>query len=531
MVMSAGDRKKREQLVTAFLVIVVLALAMLDTGAIFVRLDASRNKMFSISDVSKRIARELPDRVAITYYMSDKLASRYPFPQQIKDMLGEYAIYSGGRITLSVVDPAASKTPIQPESLGIAARQMQVVEKQEVNLATIYSGIVIQYLDKVESLPFVSDVVSLEYEVSSRIRTLVSGKNRTVGILLGDGRKSLDNDYRYLMQELQSQFTVQPIQPGADIPPGLSTLFVIGNRDLDEYDLFPVDQYIMAGGKALFAVDTIDVDLAQQLRAQKVSNTAVVDMLASYGVRVMDELVLDSSNKRISFRYSQNQIMMVNYPHWIAVTDKTVSKDNPITARFAGLDLYWPCPLEEIARQGVTEQALVSTTTDAWVMKDTFETNPALSQTPAVQDTGQRGQYTVALTLSGTFASYFKDRPAPTRPGEKARAGSPLASSPSTRLVVVGDVDFASDLIEYTQANYNLPFLSNCAEWLGMEDDLLAIKTRSQVDVRLNAISDPALKSRAMLSAQIINVAVVPLLVAAFGIIRLAVRRRKRGEK
>jgi ABC-2 type transport system permease protein len=531
VVKAQGERKKREQLLVTLLVVAVIVLAALDAGRFFVRLDVSKNRMFSISDVSKKIARELPEHVTITYYVSEKLSSRYSFPQQIKDMLGEYATYSRGKIDLAVVDPGKSKTPRNLESLGIVAQQMQVVEKQEVNVATVYSGVVIQYLDSYQTLPFVSDVGTLEYEISSKIRSLETKQERSIGILLGDKRKSLDRDYRYLMQELQPRFRVEPIQPGAEIPPGIQALFVIGNRDLDEYDLLPVDQYIMGGGKALFAVDSIDVDLAQQLRATKVADTAVSDMLAAYGVRVKDELVLDSVNQRIQFRLTPTQIMVVNYPHWIAVSGATVSRTNPITARFAGLDLYWPSPLEPIERQGVKAETLVSTSPNAWVMKDRFETNPALSNTPVMQDTGQRGQYTLALTLSGTFTSFFEGRPAPTRTGEKPRSAVMRGKSPDTRLVVVGDADFASDMVQYTQASYNLAFLSNCAEWLAREDDLLAIKTRSQVDLRLNGIADPALKSRAMLVSQLINVALVPLLVVAFGVIRLAMRRRKKGER
>jgi gliding-associated putative ABC transporter substrate-binding component GldG len=531
VVKETAEKKKREQLIIALLGLAIIALAALDMGRFFVRLDLSRNGMYSISDVSKKIARYLPEQASLTYYVSDKLAGRYPFPQQIQDMLGEYATYSGGKISFSVMDPAKSKQPLQLENLGIVSQQMQVVEKQEINLATVYSGIVIRYLDRYETLPFVSDIGTLEYDISSKIRSLVSKKDRAIGILLGDSSKSLDQDYRYLNSELQSQYRIQPIQPGADIPPDLTALFVIGNKDLDEYDLFPVDQFIMSGGKALFAVSAINVDLAQQLRATKVDNTAIVDMLAAYGARIRDELVLDSVNQRISFSVQANRMMVVNYPMWITVSDRTVAKDNPITARFAGLDLYWPSPLESIEREGVKAEALVSTSPDSWVQKDTFETNPLLTQATGGQDTGPRSQHVLALTLSGILKSFFQGKQIPTRAGEQSRWTTVRAESSDTRLVIVGDAEFASDMIQYTQASYNMEFLSNCAEWLGREDDLLAIKTRSQVDLRLNAMTDPARKSRAMLSSQIINVAIIPLLVVAFGVLRLALRRRKRGEQ
>jgi ABC-type uncharacterized transport system involved in gliding motility auxiliary subunit len=93
---------------------------------------------------------------------------------------------------------------------------------------------------------------------------------------------------------------------------------------------------------------------------------------------------------------------------------------------------------------------------------------------------------------------------------------------------VVADADFAADAIQYTQAEYNLVFLSNCVEWLSMEDDLLAIKTRAQADTRLSRISEPGRRAAAMRASQVINVVVVPLLVIAAGVARLLLRRRNK---
>jgi gliding-associated putative ABC transporter substrate-binding component GldG len=529
VVRAAGEAKKREALVVMLLAVSIAALAALNAGRFFLRLDLSRNAMFSISEVSKGIVRDLSERVSITYYKSEKLAGRYPFPQQIEDILGEYATYSGGKISLSIADPAALKNAANPETFGVTPRQMQVTERQEVNLATVYSGIVIQYLDRYETLPFVSDPGSLEYEVSSKIRALVSQKQKAIGILIGDGQKSLDQNYRYLMQELESQYRVETVQRGADVPPNLTALFVIGNKDFDEYDLFPIDQYIMAGGKALFAVDAVDIDLSSQWRAVKTERTAIFDMLSGYGVRVKDELALDSVCQRLPLRAQNNQVMVVPYPFWITVTAASVNMSNSITSRWAGLDLYWPSPLETVERQGVKAETLVSSSSEGWVMKDSYQIDPLLSQTPSVQETGPRGASILALTLTGSFKSYFLGKQIPTRAGEKTRWSSIAGSSSAdTRIVVIGDADFASDMIQYTQAEYNPAFLSNCAEWLGMQDDLLTIKTKSQADVRLNKITEPAAKARAILGVQILNMAVVPLCVVAFGVVRLILRRRRR---
>ena len=132
------------------------------------------------------------------------------------------------------------------------------------------------------------------------------------------------------------------------------------------------------------------------------------------------------------------------------------------------------------------------------------------------------------MALSGTFRSAYAGRGVNGSRGEAGSAGPPLASSAPTRIIVVGDADFASDMIQYTQAQYDMTFLSNCAEWLAQQDDLLAIKTRAQGDTRLDAISDPARKSAAMRTSMIVNVALVPLIVVVCGVARLLIRRRRR---
>jgi ABC-type uncharacterized transport system involved in gliding motility auxiliary subunit len=522
-------RTRSQRLALAVLLAADIILAAAVGARFFLRLDLSRNSMYTLSAASKAIVAGLPEQVSLTYYVSDKLRSRYPFPAQVEDLLNEYAGMSRGKVAVASMDPVKSKRPIAPEQLGIVAQQMQVVEREETTVATVYSGIVIQYLDRSEALPFVTDLSTLEYDLSSKIRALVSGSERTVGILIGDAQKSLQQNFRYLQQELSLQFQLREVQKGKEVPADISVLFVIGSRDLDAFDMLPVDQFVMRGGKALFAVDSVDVNLPAGLAATVSPGKSLAAALAGWGVRVKDSLVLDALNQRISFRTQQGQYMVVNYPHWVTVSDRDVARNNPITARFAGLDLYWPCALELASVPGVEGEAIVKSTPNAWTMEGRFETNPALSQILA-QQAPQRAQYPLVVGLSGEFSSSFADRPLPTRAGESPPKGPLARRSPPTRLLVVADADFASDMIQYTQAEYNMVFLSNCAEWLSQEDDLLAIKTRAQVDTRLSRIQDPAQRAAAMRASQAVNVVVVPLLVVAAGVARLLLRRRKKRE-
>jgi gliding-associated putative ABC transporter substrate-binding component GldG len=517
--------RRLQRRVIACLVVLDVLLAFIVSARFFLRVDLTRNHLYTLSKTSKDIVAGLPEQLSMTYYVSDALRGRSQFPSQVSDVLDEYATWSRGRVSASSVDPSKAKVVTSMESLGVTARQMQVVDRDQVNLATVYSGIVLRYLDRTAVLPFVSDISTLEYDLSSQIRALVADRSRSIGIILGDKRQSLGESYTYLQRELASQFKLRTIAVGNEIPADISTLLVIGTLDVDEPTAFRVDQFIMRGGRVLFAVDPVAVDLAAGLRASLTPGTAVVDALGYYGVRVQPQIVMDVLNQKISFNVQQGRYMIVNYPQWVTVSGRDVDASHPITARFAGLDLYWPCPLEPITRQDVTVRILATTSPDGWVMKENFETNPMIVQTMKGQS-GATGKYTLVVALSGAFRSAYADRPVPTRPGEK-QAQAPLTSCTApTRLIVVGNAAFASDMIQYTQASYNLAFLSNCVEWLSQEDDLLAIKTRSQADTRLNAVSDPARKTVLMRRSIALNVVMVPLCVVGVGTVRLLRRRR-----
>jgi ABC-type uncharacterized transport system involved in gliding motility auxiliary subunit len=102
-----------------------------------------------------------------------------------------------------------------------------------------------------------------------------------------------------------------------------------------------------------------------------------------------------------------------------------------------------------------------------------------------------------------------------------------VESTKDSRIIVVGDADFLSDLLQFTEAGYNMDFLANTAQWLGNSEDLLSIKTRTARDTRLNKIQDPAQRLRAVLSTELITLVLVPLAVIGFGIGRLVWRRKK----
>ena len=522
--------KKNQEKILLGLVLAAAVLLAANSLLFFGRLDLTENKAFTISEVSKNLFKDLPDRLTITYYVSGKLAKLSPIPGQIEDLLREYAAHGRGKIRVMVTDPAAGNQAQQIEKLGIVPQQIQVLEKNEQTVAVVYSGIVLSYLDSRETLPVVFDFASLEYDLTLRIKKLVKGESRTLGIVLGKKESSLQGDFQLLANSLSRYYTVKEVKRGEPVPADLTALFVLGGKDLEDYDLFPLDQYVMKGGKVLFAAEGVDVSLQANLKAEPLRDQPLLKLLAAYGVTVEPSLVLDSACRRIPVRKNSGPMIiqsMERYPHWVSIQGSGLSRKNPITARLSALDLLWPSPLKIQERPGLSAEVIASSSADSWLQRDRLMTNPYEAPAFKAFAADSAGKYPLAATLKGGFQSYFKGRPAPVRAGEKSPWAETVPASPETRLLVVGDSDFASDLMRYSESTYNLAFFENALDWLSSDDSMASIRTRTARDLRLSKIEDPKRKAGAILFAEVVNIGLVPLAVLAFGLLRSLRRREK----
>lgn len=495
-------KRKRFEIITTVLFIAVLLFAGLNAVRFFTRFDITENKIYTISEVSKNLFEDIEEQVTITYYRSNRLKNLSQIPEQVEDMLNEYAAFSRGKIVVHSVDPAEAGEEQLAESFGIVPQQVEVLEKNERSFALIYSGIVIEYLTEYTAIPVVVRTETLEYDLTTKIRSLIYDRERTVGIIVGDVNKNLEQDYTMFLQSLQGTFIYREIPMGEPIPPDITVLLVLGNKDIMEEHIAVIDGFISAGGNALFLAESVYIDLAANLQAGKIENSALTDYLRSYGIELEPYFVCDEYNRdfRIPAQMFGNVAWQIigPYPLWISILQNNVSGSNPVTARFSGLDLLWPNPLTIAERkEGHEYEILMESSEESWLLKDNFNTNPYQAQMLRMYKKESRGQYPLGISVTG-----------------------------ASRIAVIGDADFASNLMQYSNSTYNIGFLQNMLEWLSNDDELLEIKTRGQRDMRLNKIQDPEGKKRVYIVSAVFNIVIIPIFFIAFGVRRF-IRRKK----
>ncbi len=524
------DMLKKEKQLMILIIAGLVLFAVLST-LYFFRIDFTASHSNTLSKVARNFYKELSDTVRITYFISPSLKAKHPGPQMIEDFLLELQAVSRGKIVVTLSNP--EKDTYKAESLGIKPQQMQVVEKSEQRIALVYSGIAVEYLDRSFALPAVIATDTLEYELLKGIRALVNQKENSAGILIGDGDKSFAQDYRYLKAYLEKGgYTVQEIEKGKQIEKNITVLFVIGNSALTRYDAYFIDQYIMHGGRVFFAVKGVNINANYNLFAQPVSENGIIDLLASYGIIVKRELVLDASNLTVPFQQptytGMFTIQYVPYPHWIVIDKKYVNANHLLTARFNGLDLYWPSPIEYTDSNAFSLVPIIKTTPKAWKQTKAFYTAPNDSRSYTLERAETQGSYVLGVAGEGILKTAFADpgNLPQGEPGQELPVVSAIKES-KTRLVVVSGSDSFSDLVEMMQSDINLNFAVSIADWLVQSDDLLSIRTRSYQPERLDKIKDADTRATVIVLVYILTMGIIPAGFIIAGLLMFNKRRKK----
>ncbi len=499
------NRLKRHEIFLSIAGTAVFIIVMIYGYLFYFRLDITDTKAYSLTKISRSISKDIPQPVRITYYKTKGIDGIFPGTTDVIPLLDEFVRASGGKISLKIVDPDSIGDEKYFETEGIASRQVRIVRDNKKFDLKVYSTITISFLDRKKVINFVYDISSLEYQVVSAIRELVQNRRRVIGLLLGDKSRSFDKDYTMLTGTLSRDFDLVPVDSANPSTIGLNVLLVMGSRDITIKDTNEIRGFIEKGGNVFFAAEGVSVDVHNNFSAEPVKDNPLLKLLADYGVSVKNTLVIDPlepKDLRIPKPFYGDIAWKTigPYPEWISVRN-TVSKDNPVTAHFAGVDLLWASPLSLDKEKNDGSSVLFTSSTLAWEMRDPLTTDPFTTE-----QYGEGKGETHSVYVLGV--SIIKG---------------------NSRMIVVGDSDFLSDLVTWSESYKNMNFILDSVDWLSQNEDFMEIRTRRNVNRRLDTLDMGRSLAVYNLSA-FINLVLIPVLVLIVGFIKVR-RKRKQNEK
>jgi ABC-2 type transport system permease protein len=319
--------------------------------------------------------------------------------------------------------------------------------------------------------------------------------------------------YTLIREQLRQEYTVRDIDlTTGQVPSDVDVLLVVAAQNLTDFERFAIDQYLMRGGAVALALSPFQVgadNFSGNLFLQP-NVTGLEEWLENYGIQLPGSLVLDPQNQPFPVAVMRQvggiqvqEIQAVDYPFFVDVRPDGMDTNSPIAANVAAVTMNWAAPVELDPEKSATFETstLLRSSDQSWLRDDTsvqpdFGLYPELGF--AVGDEQQ--SYPLAVSLQGSFDSYFQDKPTPfetvatEETGEEALPGAPTPSAPagiitssseSSRLVIIGSAAFAEDFVlnlssRLIQDRYlnNLLFLQNVVDWSVEDLDLLAIRAR-----------------------------------------------------
>lgn len=497
------------------------------TSQLFGRIDLTENRMYTLSDVTRDILRELDETLTIKAYFTKDLPPPYNnIARFVEDHLAEMKAYGGGKFRFEFLDPEDEEAlKKEAESFRLEPIQVNEYRADKVQFKLAYMGMALIYEDRQEVIPVVQSLENIEYEILSKIKRVTTEETATIGFLEGHDEPALREDMTQLDRELRKLYDLKPVNLSSrsSVPEDIDLLCIIGpKKDIPESERFMIDQFLMRGGKAIFALNMVDTDISQ-MQAKR-SELRIDPWTENYGFKFTDKLVMDRSAPTLPFQTMTRfgrQITMVVYPLFPEVT--AFNRDNLAMKALRQVRLYFPSEIDTTLAaemDSVTIISLLYSSPKSALMAPPYDINPLTQRNLQQWD---RSNICMGAVLTGKFTSFWKDKDVPrNEEDEPITEDEIIPSSPETRIVVFGDANFIQDQFIVPGLD-NLTMMMNTVDWLVQDERLITIRSREVSNRPIGEVSDVARRT-----VKYANMIIPPLLVILFGLFRWRLREAKR---
>jgi ABC-type uncharacterized transport system involved in gliding motility auxiliary subunit len=548
----AMDKRKRTYasnatVYTVFIIGGIVLLNLIGTR-VFGRLDLTQNGIYTLSSASKDLVRNLHDPLTIKAYISRDLppelvsVSRYT-----RDLMDEYRSASKGQVHFEAFDPSSDKKiEDAANACKINKLQIQVMRDQKFEVSQEYLGLCLEYNGQSEAIPQVTQAEGLEYMTTSLIKRMTQ-KKRKVAFTTGHNESDTAAGFTFLKHFLDQEYDVTTVNPSqTPIGDDVDALVVGGPKQpIDEKGLKEIDSFLMKGKGVVFLVDGMAISSPQgsmpelqqmQPKIGQPNKTGLEPILEKYGFKIGEDFIFDKKQSAPGLLDFGGRKMLASAPVFLAAetvesSDKDFSVLSGINALIfpfgSSVSLAGPLASGKPTTPGARLWPLARTSPDAWRQTGFFFFAPNTK----IEEGKEKGPFTMGYAYQGLLQSAYAPAASPGMSNPDQPGAPPSQSRKAVRLVVVGDSDFAND--EYLQSARFVPayqngaqMLFNAISWTVEDETLTAVRTKSVSSRPLRPDAD----EKAGLY-KTVNVAGVPLLFIAFGLVRWRMRRAQRLEQ
>lgn len=555
---------RRSQSLTRLGLIIGIALFLNILGsAFFTHFDLTEDRRFTLTRPTRELLRQLDDVVYVDVLLEGEFPAGFKRLQRsVKEMLSEFRMHSG-YIEYKFTDPNvgtaedinARRTELAKDGIAPTNLTIKSSEGREEKLIYPYAKIIYKGRTAVVDLldedargrdpeeQLNTSISELEYKLANAMHKLQIGAKEIIGFTVGHGELN-ELERKSLVGSLRSYYEVGTfnLDSATFIPQEVKVLVVAKPRKpFSDRDLFLIDQYVMNGGKIIWLIDALNVELDSMRNSG--GYVAVDyplnlnDLLFRYGARVNPDLVLDWQSSRIPMIIDQKgtQELFKWYYHPIVIPQS----DHPAVKNLDGINLYFPSSIDTIKTKTPVKKTVLLTSSERSkvqpnVTRLSFE---ILRYGDELISAFNKKNIPVAVMLEGTFPSFFENRLTAEMEAGLQQVKQPFKPvSVPTRMAVVSDGDIARNLVsmsgqvmplgfnQFERFQFsNKDFMLNLVEYLRDDQGIIEARGR-EVSLRL---LDSQKAAEQELLWQLVNIVVPLLLLVVFGLLYNWWRKRR----
>jgi ABC-type uncharacterized transport system involved in gliding motility auxiliary subunit len=401
------------------------------------RWDLTANSVYTLSDQTQNVLKKLDSPLAIKVFDKSTDLARF------RDQLAEYE-HASKNVSVEYVDADKQRT---------RAIQYKV---------EAYGTVVFEYKGRVERVTGTG-----EQDLTTGIVKVVTGSQKKLYLTQGHGERNPDGTERTgfgtlkgaLERENYGVDKVLLVQTG-QVPADAAALIVAGPKtDFLPGEIDAIKKYLAGAGKLMVMLDP-----PESSKAVPLANLEA--LLHDWGFDVGVNVVVDASGIGQLFGADASTPVAATYPN------------HPITERLNLMTAYPMARSMAPVKGGVnghTPEAFIQTSARSWGESD-IDGLMKSGEVTLDEKNDLKGPVVIGAAVSAPVSV----APPPAAGEGDADKNAP---KPETRVVAIGDSDFAANAYLNVQGNRDL--FMNAIGWLSQQENLIAIRPREASDRRL----------------------------------------------
>lgn len=449
------------------LVATLLGLVLLNVLAdsYFFRLDLTEDQRYTLSAATERALEDLNEGVYVEVYLEGTLnADLKRLQKATREKLEEFRDYAEVPITYRFVDPnelteegeQRQRFFQQLTRMGIPPTQVTRQEEGKVMQETVFPGAVIRYGNEEKGVLLLKgnkadtpeqqlnqSIENIEFELISALQQMAQEKKPLIGMVSNiDGLR--DQDTYSFRQAMSEAYIIDQIDLEKREPIGYDALILAQpKKRLSQTQRYRLDQYIMRGGKVLFLIDKVQMNLDSIATGGTYAfgyDLNLQDMLFSYGVRINIDLIQDQLLHgfiTVNTGNYGNQANLKRLPWLYHIIVNKFAK-HPITRNLDAVYMRFASTIDTVRSAGVRKTPLLFTSKYSRIRKcPTMVDINEIKQIGRQPELFNKQHLPVAYLLEGEFSSVYSGR----FPPRQFDRNKYRKQSEPTRLLVCSDGD------------------------------------------------------------------------------------------